>query len=242
MATKTFDRVTSGIAYLDSSNGELPLICLHGIQGSKESYISLLSSPLSRSGRLIIPDLPGFGASEMPDDETWELDRQAERIVGFIDALKIGRLAVYGHSLGGMLGTLLLERIPDRIICLISSEGNLRLADCGESRRVAAMNFEDFKTTRYPELRKRGVRTSALGFHSTASSVVRLSESGRLLTLLTESPCPVLFIRGGASHFDTVPMGSRIRNVVIPAETHFTLPESRGSIEAISRFLSEMSG
>jgi pimeloyl-ACP methyl ester carboxylesterase len=237
-----YKQATSGIAYLDSAGTLPPLLCLHGIQGSKESYSFLLDSPLARQARLVIPDIPGFGASHTPADCVFDLARQAERLVDFIDDIKIERIAVYGHSLGGMLGTLLLEKIPDRITGLISSEGNLSLEDCGESRRVVEIDFDEFEATRYPELKKRGVSTSALSFYSIAKSVVKLSESERLFTVLANSPRPVLFIRGGASHFKSVPVGNNVRNVEIPNETHFTLPGSRGSVEIVTSFFSELCG
>jgi pimeloyl-ACP methyl ester carboxylesterase len=242
MTPANCERVIFGIAYLDSSGNQPPLLCLHGIQGSKESYSFLLDSPIARQARLIIPDIPGFGASHTPSDCVFDLERQAKRLVDFLDEIEVERLVVYGHSLGGMLGTLLLELIPDRITGLISSEGNLRLADCGESRRVVEIDFNEFEAVRYPELQKRGIRTSALGFYSTAKSVVKLSESERLLTVLAHSPRPVLFIRGGASHFKSVPIGNKVRNVEIPNETHFTLPKSRGSIEILSSFFDELCG
>ena len=231
-----------GVAYLDSGRGNPVLLCLHGIQGSKDSYQHFLEAPLLRQARILVPDIPGFGASRGPADLTFELQRQAERLLSFLDSLSIEKVAVYGHSLGGMLGTLLLEQAPQRILGLISSEGNLRLEDCGESRRVAAMSFEEFEATRYPDLQKRGIRTDARGFYETAKFVVEIAESERLLSLLTCALCPVLFIRGSASHFATVPVGSNIRNVEIPGETHFTLSESKASVEAIAEFLVKLSG
>jgi pimeloyl-ACP methyl ester carboxylesterase len=230
------------VAYLDSGRGNPVLLYLHGIQGSKESYQHFLKAPLLRQARILVPDIPGFGASRGPEDLTFELQRQAERLISFLDSLGIEKVAVYGHSLGGMLGTLLLEQAPQRILGLISSDGNLRLEDCGESRRVATMSFEEFVATRYPDLQKRGIKTDTRVFYETAKSVVEVAESERLLSLLVRALCPVLFIRGGATHFATVPVGDNIRNLEIPRETHFTLSESKASVEAIAEFLVELSG
>jgi haloalkane dehalogenase len=240
--TRYQELANSGVAYFDTCEGSPFLLCLHGIQGSKESYLPHLESPLLRGIRLIVPDLPGFGDSRIPDDRLFTLERQTDHLVGFLDALGIGKVAVYGHSLGGMLGALLLERIPDRILGLICSEGNLRLQDCGESRRVADMTFAQFNQSRFPELLKRGVRTDASCFYETARSVVHLSQSERCLSLITEAPSPVLFIRGGKSHFATTPVGQNVRTVLISGETHLTLPESPRSIIAISDFLGEICG
>jgi pimeloyl-ACP methyl ester carboxylesterase len=227
----------SGIAYFDTCDGSPVLLCIHGIQGTKESYLPYVESPLLKQVRLIAPDLPGFGGSQAPEDRVFTLERQADRLVTFLDALRIEKVTVYGHSLGGMLGTLLLERIPSRISGLICSEGNLRLQDCGESRRVASMDFAQFNESRFPELRQRGIKTEAQCFYETARSVVDISQSERCLSLITTAQCPVLFIRGGASHFATSPEGDNVRNLVLPGETHFTLLESQASIMAISDFV-----
>ena len=85
----SYMQATSGIAYLDSGGIHPPLLCLHGIQGSKESYSFLLDSPLARQARLVIPDIPGFGASHTPADCVFDLARQAERLVDFIDEIKM---------------------------------------------------------------------------------------------------------------------------------------------------------
>jgi pimeloyl-ACP methyl ester carboxylesterase len=234
--------VSAGVAYLDNGWGNPTLLCLHGIQGSKESLQHFIEAPLLRQARIIVPDIPGFGDSMAPADLNFKLQRQAEHLISFLDSLGIEKVAVYGHSLGGMLGILLLEQAPQRILGLISSEGNLRLADCGESRRIAGLSFEEFEATRYPDLKKTGIKTDARGFYETAKSVVEVAESERLLSLLIRAPCPVLFIRGGATHFATVPVGGNIRNVEIPGETHFTLSASKASVEAIAEFLGELSG
>lgn len=229
----------SGISYYDSGPGTPTILCLHGIQGSKDSFQPLANRLLRNRVRLLIPDIPGFGASPLSTEDGCGLSQQARVMSDFIRSRNIDRLVVYGHSLGGMLGTLLLEQRLDNLVALISSEGNLRLDDCGESRKVAQMSFEEFRSTRYPELQKKGVKTDPLVFYQTAESVVATAESERLLDLLNTASCPVLFIRGGASHFSTVPTSETIQSVVVPGETHLSLSSSQGSIEAIERFIED---
>lgn len=233
-------RVKEGVSYFDL-NGQGPaLLCLHGIQGCKESFEKLRNSSVGKEYRLIIPDLPGFGESSTRPDGGVRLPQQAESIKNFIESLKLDRLAIYGHSLGGMLGILLLDMIPERITALICSEGNLRLEDCGESRKVAALSFNEFQMTRLPELRRKGVAVDPLTFYETSKSVVEVSSSEKLYHILLESPRPVLFIRGGESHFETVPSGNNVRTVEIPGESHFSLLKSDAVIRAIENFLLEL--
>jgi pimeloyl-ACP methyl ester carboxylesterase len=228
---------TSQMAYLDAGGAGPVLLCLHGIQGSKESFQAYADSPLRRAARLIRPDITGFGASLPPADSTFDLQRQAERIAVFLDELGIQRLFIYGHSLGGMLAILLLEQIPERIIGCICAEANLALDDCGESRRVAAMTFEEFKGTRFPQLKAGGTKADAAVFYETAKSVVQLSASDTLFARLTAARCPVLFLRGAESHFISRPVGQNIRLVEVPGTNHHTLPLSQAAIAAVFRFV-----
>lgn len=227
----------SQISYLDTGGAGPVLLCLHGIQGCKESFKPYAESPLRQSVRLILPDLPGFGASPPPADETFDVQAQADRLAGFIDALGIKRLFVYGHSLGGMIAILLLERLAERILGCICAEGNLRLDDCGESRKVAAMTLSEFQSTRFPQLRTGGIKTEAAAFYMTARSVVQSSESEALLARLTAARCPVLFLRGADSHFVSRPAGSNIRTIEVPGVNHRTLPLSQAAIEAVFGFV-----
>lgn len=229
--------LSSQIAYLDTGGAGPVLLCLHGIQGSKESFQPYADSPLRGSTRLILPDLPGFGASPPPADETFDVQAQADRLAVFIDALGIKRLFVYGHSLGGMIGILLLERLAERILGCICAEGNLKLDDCGESRKVAAMTLSEFHSTRFPQLKAGGIKTDASVFYKTAKSVLHVSESETLLAQLTAARCSVLFLRGADSHFVSRPAGANIHTIEIPGTNHRTLPLSQAAIEAVFGFV-----
>ena len=228
------------ISYFDTGSANTTLVCLHGIQGSKNTFERLLHSPLSQKIRIVVPDLPGFGGSEGPSDDSYDLDSQAGRLAQMFDELGLERIVIFGHSLGGMLGTLLLEALPDRVDALISSEGNLTLADCGESRRVAAMSFDEFESVRFPEIKLKGIAASAKAFYSTSKDVVIVSQGEHLLSILEKSQIPVLFIRGSKSHFATSPNGRNVRLLMLPEHTHFTLATSEEVLLAVSEFLDEL--
>jgi pimeloyl-ACP methyl ester carboxylesterase len=227
------------LSYWDIGSGERSIIFLHGIQGSKRSFEHVANSVLSKQMRIVIPDLPGFGESAPPINNEFDLTIQAGILVHLFNALRLNKVIVFGHSLGGMLATLLLRAIPDRILAMISSEGNLTLQDCGESRNVCETTFEDFLRFKYPELKKKGVSASPEAFYGTATSVVEFAKSELLLNILETSQIPVLFIRGSDSHFSTEPVGENIKNVLLPDQTHSSLAKSAAVLEAVQTFLLE---
>jgi len=238
------------ISYFDVGTFDHTLLCLHGIQGSKHSFEPLLGSSLTEQFRVVVPDLPGFGDSGWPISGSFDLSDQVERLVTFMDMLEIEKFSVLGHSLGGMLGTLLLEAVPQRVSKLVSLEGNLRRVDCGETGRVSEMNFVEFETQRLPELKntedpycRRGLaKVSAKAFFETSKTIVAWSESERLLQILGQTSNPVLFVRGGESPFPTEPCGNHVKNIVVQGETHFTLGRSVQVLQAASQFLAEKDG
>jgi 3-oxoadipate enol-lactonase len=81
-----------------------PLLLVHGFGGAAWNFSEL--APLLPGRRLIIPDLPGHGASSpLP----------APTLTGFADVLAEvldGPVDVLGHSLGGVVALRLAERHP----------------------------------------------------------------------------------------------------------------------------------
>lgn len=94
-----------------------PLLLVHGFGGAAWNFTEL--APLLPGRRLIIPDLPGHGASSpLP----------APTLAGFADVLAEildGPTDVLGHSLGGVVALRLAERHPSlvRRLVLAASAG-----------------------------------------------------------------------------------------------------------------------
>lgn len=78
-----------------------PLLLIHGLMTSSYSFRYVLE-PLSRSYRVIAPDLPGAGRSDKPD-AAYTAAAMARWIVELADALDIRGCRAIGNSLGGYL-------------------------------------------------------------------------------------------------------------------------------------------
>lgn len=78
-----------------------PLVLVHGFMTSGYSYRYLLDLLGSRY-RLIVPDLPGAGSSDLPDRYLGP-DVLARAIVATMDALGVRGAPVIGNSMGGYL-------------------------------------------------------------------------------------------------------------------------------------------
>lgn len=103
-------------AYQDwgqANETSLPIVLIHGSPGEADDF-RRLAPMLESSHRLIIPDLPGFGASTR-DISDYSFRTHAKYIVELLDQLKIQRAHFLSFSMGGGVVLNLYEIAPDRI-------------------------------------------------------------------------------------------------------------------------------
>jgi 3-oxoadipate enol-lactonase len=88
------------------------LLCLHSLLSDKSSFQPLAQRIADRR-RLILPNLPGFGASRS-DSST--LEGLAQSVAGLFDDLRLSNDAdVIGNGLGGFVALLLAARHGSRL-------------------------------------------------------------------------------------------------------------------------------
>jgi len=81
---------------------------------------------LASDYRVIAPDLPGFGFTEVPPERKYlySFDQLALTIEDFTRALDLYRYAIYVFDYGAPTGFRLAMAQPDRVTALISQNGN----------------------------------------------------------------------------------------------------------------------
>lgn len=101
-----------------SEIGEGPaVLMLHG-GGPGASGLSNYSrniEALSKTFRLVVPDMPGYGLSTKGISGKDPFGDLAESMLGLIDALKIQRAHIVGNSLGGACALRMALEKPERI-------------------------------------------------------------------------------------------------------------------------------
>jgi 3-oxoadipate enol-lactonase len=98
------------------SPGAPPLVLLHGLGEGAADWDGVAPAFATR-WRVYAPDLRGHGRSDRPGDYSLEL-MEAD-VLGFLDALELGRVDLIGHSMGGLVGYLLAGDHPERVRRLI---------------------------------------------------------------------------------------------------------------------------
>ncbi|WP_028067774.1 alpha/beta fold hydrolase [Solirubrobacter soli] len=100
-----------------------PLLFIHGLGGLWQNW--LLNIPaFMGTHRVIAPDLPGFGGSEMPSGRI-SIQGFARVIDALCERLEIESPVVVGNSMGGFIGAELALAFPTRVtkLVLISAAG-----------------------------------------------------------------------------------------------------------------------
>ena len=101
------------------------LLLLHGFPSAGHMFRELIPA-LSDRFRLIAPDLPGFGQSDMPprDAFSYTFARLADVIERFTEVIGLARFAIYVFDYGAPTGFRLAVRHPERVTAIISQNGN----------------------------------------------------------------------------------------------------------------------
>ncbi|MEO0337409.1 MAG: alpha/beta hydrolase, partial [Pseudomonadota bacterium] len=105
------------IFYQDVGTGPA-LLFLHGIGASTFTWRHQLSE-FSKTHRLVIPDLPGFGRSSKLTNKKYDLESQRDRMLEFIDKLKLQEVVVVGSSMGGLIAISIAQARPRMVKKLV---------------------------------------------------------------------------------------------------------------------------
>ncbi|WP_175479219.1 MULTISPECIES: alpha/beta fold hydrolase [unclassified Pseudomonas] len=124
LANQSIQAGDSTWSYYEGAKNGPTLLLVHGFASSKEVWHAL-GETLTTRFHVIIPDLPGWGASTRIAQGNYDIDAQAARLDAFITALDIQGVTLVGHSMGGAIVGVYAAENPARVarLALIGSLG-----------------------------------------------------------------------------------------------------------------------
>ena len=121
--------VSSGIKVFYRSAGPARgpvVLLLHGFPSSSSQYRNLIPILANAGYRVIAPDLPGFGFTEIPESLKYShsFANLAETTLSFIDELQTNKFSVYIMDYGAPTGLRIALQRPEAITAIITQNGN----------------------------------------------------------------------------------------------------------------------
>lgn len=123
------------VFYREAGPKQAPVvILLHGFPTSSFQYRELIPRLADRY-RVIAPDLPGFGFTEVPENRNYlySFDALARTMLAFIDVLHLKSYSLYVFDYGAPTGFRIAMARPECITAIISQNGNAYIEGLGDA-------------------------------------------------------------------------------------------------------------
>lgn len=118
MSKKEFATVDDGfrLAYTMEGGGE-PVLLVHGITTYSFLWRNMIPD-LAKAFTVIAVDLLGCGGSDKPPEADYSISAQADLLAGFLDVLRIEKVHLVTHDIGGGIGQIFAVRYPVKTLSL----------------------------------------------------------------------------------------------------------------------------
>ncbi|MEM7584034.1 MAG: alpha/beta hydrolase [Acidobacteriota bacterium] len=198
---------------LGAENPPATLLYIHGLGESALCFERLMVDARLSAWSHLAVDLIGYGKSGWAA-EALTLEEHAARLAQLVGELGPGRPVVVGHSMGGVIGTLLCERLREQIAGFVNVEGNISPPDCGFSSQAVRFapdawlshGFDEVLDNIYLDEAESAVVRRAYGasiqmcdpraFHRNSEELVAFSRQEALAGRMAELAVPGVYVRG----------------------------------------------
>lgn len=144
------------VFYREAGPADAPVVLLlHGFPASSFQYRELIPR-LADHYRVIAPDLPGFGFTEVPEQRRYHytFDSLAQTIQAFTDALRLRDYALYVFDYGAPTGFRLAMAHPERVTAMVSQNGNAYEEGLGDAWAPIRRYWSDPSSNNREAIRK----------------------------------------------------------------------------------------
>ena len=107
--------------YVHDVGQGVPVLLIHGSGPGVSAWVNWrpVMPALARQRRVIAPDMLGFGLSDRPAGQVYNMDVWVQQAIDLLDALGLPQVDLVGNSFGGGLSLALAIRAPERVRRLV---------------------------------------------------------------------------------------------------------------------------
>lgn len=205
------------IEYFLQRGEKTSVLYLHGMGCSKMDFAGALECQELNGYSIAGFDFPGTGGSQYPAQVSYAMDDLVEITHQVATGLQLKTFVIVGHSMGGLVGLLYARKYAHDVAGFINVEGNLMPEDCFASRAISLQDRIQFEKKGFSKLiqdiqqsndkaqrkyaKELKTHASPRALHDYAQSLVKYSDSGRLLEWFIDLAMPKLFIYGSANDY-----------------------------------------
>jgi pimeloyl-ACP methyl ester carboxylesterase len=137
----------------DEPSGEPAILLLHGFPETAHLWQPLLPALTSLPGKLLIPDLLGFGGTSKPTDPAlYAYDLMVQDLVDICDAEGVEKVVSLGHDHGSGLAARFYNHAPHRTAGLVLLNVPYQVPERDNGFDLEAVNAAATKVFGYPAL------------------------------------------------------------------------------------------
>lgn len=243
-------------------SGPEVLLMLHGLGASRRCFEEAPSHLDTSRFTLVMPDLPGFGESLVPDNHGTSMASMASAMEAVVLSLNAREVHIVAHSMGGVVGLLLASAPSLQLRSFTSAEGNLVAEDALMSSKVSRLKESVFtrvwskwlamvedslgpEPVRQHELFLESLAATPPGvIHQSSVSCWALTSSGELADRFLALSCPKIYLVGEKTQEERpLPdpvIQAEIPVVTIPGVAHFVMENADAFYGAVRQFVIEL--
>ncbi|MBQ9228151.1 MAG: alpha/beta hydrolase [Eubacterium sp.] len=180
------------IFYRESGDASNPtMVLFHGFPSASHMFRDLIPM-LEDKFHLIAPDYPGFGQSESPARETFSytFDHIAEIMDAFLDALNVEKFYMYVFDYGAPIGFRIAMKHPNRILGIVSQNGNVYEEGLGKKWEARAEYWENPTIELREQYKSAFAKETVIGQYTFGTEDGSVSPDGYSLDLYYASVIP----------------------------------------------------
>ncbi len=217
----------SSIVHYEVLGRGRPVIFLHGWVGSWRYWINAMQVT-STSYRAYALDLWGFGETTH-NKLNYALEQQASLLDRFLHEMGIGKIALVGHGLGGLVGMTFATRFPQSVdrVMAIGCPLDYQAVNARLRSATTLVDLTDWLSSRTPEATTALSDASKADVKAIADSMVGL-QTNNIFSSFRALNIPCLLVYGDKDPAITTPNGeyslsSMTHQIELDGSGHFPM-------------------